>query len=138
MALPGARFTLKSFRAYRECISLRFCSAPATKPALPWINSRRSVGRWWIRTDHASPHLYAATFVGVAISAPQNTPKVDASFRDELAKTLKDPAKDMGDRNLVVVGANFAEGPGFIILTDVAKPGMGGEDVQDHSCAIEH
>jgi zinc protease len=32
----------------------------------------------------------AATFVGVALSAPQNTPKVEASFRDELAKTLKD------------------------------------------------
>jgi len=32
----------------------------------------------------------AATFVGVALSAPQNTPKVEASFKDELAKTLKD------------------------------------------------
>ena len=29
-------------------------------------------------------------FVAVALSAPQNTPKVEASFRDELAKTLKD------------------------------------------------
>ena len=29
-------------------------------------------------------------FLAVAISAPQNTPKVEASFRDELAKTLKD------------------------------------------------
>jgi zinc protease len=32
----------------------------------------------------------AATFVGVAISAPLNAPKVDASFKDELAKTLKE------------------------------------------------
>jgi len=32
----------------------------------------------------------AATFVGVALSAPQNTPKVEVSFKDELAKTLKD------------------------------------------------
>ncbi|KAA1179888.1 CDP-diacylglycerol diphosphatase [Rhizobium tropici] len=55
-----------------------------------------------------------------------------------LAKTLKDPAKEMGDHNLVVTGANFADGPGFIVLTDVALPGMGGEDVQDHSCAIMH
>ena len=31
-----------------------------------------------------------ANFLAVAISAPQNTPKVEASFRDELAKTLKD------------------------------------------------
>jgi zinc protease len=29
-------------------------------------------------------------FLAVAISAPQNAPKVEASFRDELAKTLKD------------------------------------------------
>jgi zinc protease len=29
-------------------------------------------------------------FLAVALSAPQNTPKVEASFRDELAKTLKD------------------------------------------------
>jgi zinc protease len=32
----------------------------------------------------------AAIFLGVALSAPQNTPKVEASFRDELAKTLKE------------------------------------------------
>ena len=31
-----------------------------------------------------------ANFLVVAISAPQNTPKVEASFRDELAKTLKE------------------------------------------------
>jgi zinc protease len=30
------------------------------------------------------------TFLAVAFSNPQNTPKVEASFRDELAKTLKD------------------------------------------------
>jgi zinc protease len=30
------------------------------------------------------------TFLAVAISAPQNTPKVEAAFRDELAKTLKE------------------------------------------------
>jgi zinc protease len=32
----------------------------------------------------------AATFVGVALAAPQNAPKVQASFKDELVKTLKD------------------------------------------------
>jgi zinc protease len=31
-----------------------------------------------------------ANFLAVALSAPQNTPKVEASFRDELAKTLKE------------------------------------------------
>jgi len=29
-------------------------------------------------------------FVAAAMSAPQNTPKVETSFRDELARTLKD------------------------------------------------
>ena len=31
-----------------------------------------------------------AMFIGLAISAPQNTPKAEASFKDELARTLKD------------------------------------------------
>jgi zinc protease len=31
-----------------------------------------------------------SALVGYAISAPQNTPKVEASFRDELARALKD------------------------------------------------
>ncbi len=30
------------------------------------------------------------TFFGLAISAPQNSPKVEASFQDELARTVKD------------------------------------------------
>jgi zinc protease len=34
------------------------------------------------------------TFMGLAISAPQNTPKVEESFRDEIAKTLKDGFTD--------------------------------------------
>lgn len=31
-----------------------------------------------------------STFLGLAIEAPQNAPKVEASFKDELARTLKD------------------------------------------------
>src|ERR1017187_1425257 len=36
-------------------------------------------------------------FLAVALSAPQNTPKVEASFKDELGKTLKDgfPAEEV-------------------------------------------
>jgi zinc protease len=30
------------------------------------------------------------TFMGIAISAPQNSPKAEDSFKDEIAKTLKD------------------------------------------------
>ncbi|MCM2440682.1 CDP-diacylglycerol diphosphatase [Agrobacterium vitis] len=58
-----------------------------------------------------------------------------------LAKTLQDPSTEMASHNLVVVGASFATGPGFIILTDVAPAATigfsGGEDVQDHSCRID-
>jgi zinc protease len=36
------------------------------------------------------PKDNGATFMVYAISAPQNTPKVEASFRDELARTLKE------------------------------------------------
>jgi zinc protease len=36
------------------------------------------------------PYEEGASFTVYAISAPQNTPKVDASFRDELARTVKD------------------------------------------------
>ena len=44
-----------------------------------------------VQSDFAVPTQDdGATFVALAISAPQNTPKVDASFRDELAKTLKE------------------------------------------------
>ena len=38
----------------------------------------------------APPKDDGGSFSTFAISAPQNTPKVEASFRDELAKTLKD------------------------------------------------
>jgi zinc protease len=38
----------------------------------------------------APPLDDGATFFMQAISAPQNTPKVEASFKDELARTLKD------------------------------------------------
>ncbi|BCH65043.1 CDP-diacylglycerol diphosphatase [Agrobacterium vitis] len=58
-----------------------------------------------------------------------------------LAKTLKDPSTEMASHNLVVVGASFASGPGFMILTDIAPAATigfsGGEDVQDHSCRID-
>lgn len=52
---------------------------------------------------------------------------------------LADPAGEMRRRNIVVVGADFAEGPGFIVLTDEVPgtvPGGGGEDLQDHGCAL--
>jgi CDP-diacylglycerol pyrophosphatase len=57
-----------------------------------------------------------------------------------LAVRLKDPDSEMALHNLVVAGAEFADGPGFIILTDTAPAAVygyaGGEDIQDHDCAI--
>ena len=43
-----------------------------------------------IRCSARPPRTMAATSPAFAISNPQNAPKVEASFRDELAKTLKD------------------------------------------------
>lgn len=58
----------------------------------------------------------------------------------EVAVKLGTPAKDMYRRNIVVAGADFTDGPGFLVLTDEAPTvplGFGGgEDVQDHDCAI--
>jgi CDP-diacylglycerol pyrophosphatase len=57
-----------------------------------------------------------------------------------VAATVSNPSADMARQNVVVVGADFSNGPGFIVLTDKA-PAIpmgfgGGEDVQDHTCAI--
>ncbi len=43
----------------------------------------------------------------------------------------------MDGESLIVVGANFAEGPGFALLADRAELTQGGhaEDLQDHDCA---
>jgi zinc protease len=44
-----------------------------------------------VQSDFGAPTKDdGGTFATFAISAPQNTPKVEASFRDELAKTLKE------------------------------------------------
>ena len=46
----------------------------------------------------------------------------------------------MAKQGLVVVGADFAAGPGFILLDNEANPATGdrgsGERLQDHSCAL--
>jgi CDP-diacylglycerol pyrophosphatase len=46
----------------------------------------------------------------------------------------------MGKQTIVVVGATFAGKPGFVILSDTADLAAGdragGEDLQDHSCAL--
>jgi CDP-diacylglycerol pyrophosphatase len=48
--------------------------------------------------------------------------------------------KDMKDQTLVVVGASFVDGPGFILLDDqvgaTADDRASGEELQDHDCAV--
>jgi CDP-diacylglycerol pyrophosphatase len=58
-----------------------------------------------------------------------------------LADGVPGARADMGKENLVVVGAEFAAGqPGFIILNSQVDPSTdnaaGGEELQDHDCAI--
>jgi CDP-diacylglycerol pyrophosphatase len=56
-----------------------------------------------------------------------------------LANGLKVPAADMGAWTLVLAGATFADGPGFVLLAARADPAAGydgsGESLQDHGCA---
>jgi CDP-diacylglycerol pyrophosphatase len=55
-------------------------------------------------------------------------------------RLLAAATSDMKDQTLVVVGADFADGPGFIILNDhvgaTAGDQASGEELQDHDCAV--
>lgn len=55
-----------------------------------------------------------------------------------LADGLKVPPTEMGAWTLVLAGASFADGPGFVLLAARADPAGGydgwGEDLQDHQC----
>jgi CDP-diacylglycerol pyrophosphatase len=60
-----------------------------------------------------------------------------------LADGVPGARADMGTENLVVVGAEFAAGePGFVILNSQVDPSTGdaagGEELQDHDCAISN
>lgn len=59
-----------------------------------------------------------------------------------LADGVPGAREDMGDRTLVVVGADRPDGqPGFIVLTDAADPATGntagGEELQDHDACSQ-
>jgi CDP-diacylglycerol pyrophosphatase len=57
-----------------------------------------------------------------------------------LADGVPGARDNMGRHTLVVVGASFSDGPGFVILDDHADPALGdsasGEELQDHDCAL--
>jgi CDP-diacylglycerol pyrophosphatase len=113
------------------------CLSAAARDALKV--AAKSVGPTWAPLDVAvaGHHFTARRVDGEGLS--------DFNPFRAIAATLKDPAADMARRNVVVVGADFAGDagatvPGFIVLTDEA-PAIpmgfgGGEEVQDHTCAI--
>jgi len=79
-------------------------------------------------------HHYSAIRVAGATLAGHNPFKL-------LARGFHGAAADMGHYTLVVVGMMFADHrPGFIVLADHADPAhgdnAGGEELQDHDCAL--
>ena len=84
---------------------------------------------WTVLPQPLQGHTYSA----MRIMGPDL--KSDDPLHD-LAKS----GVDMGAETLVVVGATFSDGPGFILLSDHADLARGdrasGEELQDHDCSI--
>jgi CDP-diacylglycerol pyrophosphatase len=79
-------------------------------------------------------HHYSAMRVAGTTLARKNPFKL-------LAHGVPGAAADMGHYTLVVVGMTFADHrPGFVVLADRADPAhgdnAGGEELQDHACAL--
>ncbi|NVN12918.1 CDP-diacylglycerol diphosphatase [Nguyenibacter vanlangensis] len=107
------------------------CLAPDIRVALHW--ARPHIGHGWTNLV-LDGHTYRATRIDGADLAGA------LPFR-RLAAALADPAREMGEHTLVVVGTVWPDGhPGFILLDDMVKPLSGdrasGEELQDHACAI--
>ncbi len=115
------------------------CIAPAVHDAL--AAGMGGIGTSWtaLRTKLAGHHYRAMRIPGERLG--------ENPF-GLLARSLADPARQMGRHTLVLVGARFpalsrpgrATGPGFILL-DGQLDRLGfdqasGEELQDHSCAI--
>lgn len=91
-----------------------------------------AVGRGWSAQITLAGHGYYALRLDGDDSVP-----VDPF--DALADGLNVPPADMGAWTLVLAGATFTDGPGFVLLAARADPAGGydgsGEDLQDHQCA---
>jgi CDP-diacylglycerol pyrophosphatase len=109
------------------------CLAANIRVALHW--ARPQIGHGWTNLV-LDGHTYRAT-------------RIDGDSLDgvypfrRLAASLADPAREMGEHTLVVVGTVWPGGrPGFILLDDMVKPVSGdsgsGEELQDHACQIAH
>ncbi len=100
------------------------------------LNGERSkIGRRWRPLDVLlAGHRYSAMRVIARSLAGHNPFKL-------LARGIPGASADMGHHTLVVVGMRFdGRVPGFVILDDHADPAQGdyagGEELQDHDCAL--
>jgi len=91
-----------------------------------------AIGRRWSAPMTLAGHGYYA----LRIDGDDNVP---TDPFDALADGLNVPPAEMGAWTLVLAGATFADGPGFVLLAARADPADGydgsGEDLQDHQCA---
>ena len=91
-----------------------------------------SLGRGWSAPITLAGHGYYALRIHGDDSVPTDP-------FTALAKGLKVPPAEMGAWTLVLAGATFSDGPGFVLLAARADPASGydgsGESLQDHQCA---
>jgi CDP-diacylglycerol pyrophosphatase len=91
-----------------------------------------SLGRGWSAPITLAGHGYYALRI-------QGDDSVSVDPFVALAKGLKVPPAEMGAWTLVLAGATFSDGPGFVLLAARAEPAAGydgsGESLQDHQCA---
>lgn len=90
------------------------------------------VGRRWSAPIMLAGHGYYALRI-------DGDDRVPIDPFGALADGLKVPPAEMGAWTLVLAGATFTDGPGFVLLAARADPAAGydgsGEDLQDHQCA---
>jgi len=91
-----------------------------------------AIGRGWSAPITLAGHGYYALRIDGGDSVPTDPFAV-------LADGLKVPPAEMGAWTLVLAGATFADGPGFVLLAARADPAANydgsGEALQDHQCA---
>jgi len=91
-----------------------------------------AVGRRWSAPIALGGHGYYALRI-------QGNDRVPIDPFRALASGLRVPPAEMGAWTLVLAGATFKDGPGFVLLAARADPAGGydgsGEDIQDHQCA---
>ena len=91
-----------------------------------------AIGRGWSAPITLAGHGYYALRIDGDDSVPTDPFAA-------LADGLKVPHAEMGAWTLVLAGATFADGPGFVLLAARADPAAdydgSGEALQDHQCA---